>query len=61
MKTLGQTANRNKAGERKERRAKWSSSGTLEFLSKKLETDEESRRAKLERRQNQNIMFLNLI
>ena len=61
MKTLGQTANRNKAGERKERRAKRSSPDTLEYLNKKLETDEENRRAELQQRQNQNIMFLNLI
>ena len=61
MKTMGQTANRHKAGEKKERRAKRSSSDTLEFLNKKLEMDKENRRAELEQRQNQNIMFANLI
>ena len=61
METMGQTANRHKAGEKKERRAKRSSSDTLEFLNKKLEMDKENRRAELEQRQNQNIMFANLI
>ena len=61
METMGQTANRYKAGEKKERRAKQSSSDTLEFLSRKLEMDKENRRAELEQRQNQTIMFDNLI
>ena len=61
METMGQTANRHKAGEQKEGRAHQSSSGTLEFLNKKLEMDKENRRAKLEQRQNQNIMLANLI
>ena len=37
METMGQTANRHKAGEKKERGAKRSSSHTSEFLNKKLE------------------------
>ena len=61
MKTMGQTANRHKAGEKKERRAKQSSSDTSEFLKQKLEMDKQDRRAELEQRQNQNIMFANLI
>ena len=61
METMGQTANRHNAGEKKERRAKRSNSGTLEFLNKKLEMDKENRRAELEQRQNQSIIFANLI
>ena len=61
MKTMGQTADRHKADEKKERRAKRSSSDTLEFLNKKLEMDKANRRAEVEQRQNQNIMFANLI
>ena len=60
MDTMGQTANRRKAGEKKERRAKWSSSDTLKFLNKKLQMDKENRRAEFEQRQNQNIIFANL-
>ena len=61
METMGQTANRHKAGEKKARRPKRSSSEMLEFLNKKLEMDKENRRAELEQRENQNIMFANLI
>ena len=61
METMWQTPNRHNAGEKKERRAKRSSSDTLEFLNKKLEMDKENRRAELEQRRNQNIMFANLI
>ena len=61
MENMGQTANRHNAGEKKESRAKRSSSDTLEFLNKKLEMDKENRRAELEQRQNQSIMFANLI
>ena len=61
METMGQTAKRHKAGEKKERREKWSSSDTLEFLNKRLEMDKENRSAELEQRQIQNIMFANLI
>ena len=58
---MRQTANRHKAGKKKERRTKRSSSDSLEFLNKKLEMDKENRRAELEQRQNENIMFANLI
>ena len=61
METMRQTANRHKAGVKKERRAKQSSSGTLEFFNKKLEMDKENRRAELEPIRNRNIMFANLI
>ena len=61
METMGQTADRHKADEKKERRAKPSSSDTLEFLNKKLEMDKANRRAEFEQRQNQNVMFANLI
>ena len=60
METMGQTAKRHKAGEKKERREK-RSTDTLEFLNKKLEMDKENRSAELEQRQIQNIMFANLI
>ena len=52
METMGETANRHKAGEKKEKRAKRSSSDTFEFLNKKLEIDKENRRAEREQRQN---------
>ena len=61
METMGQTAKRHKAGEKKERREKRSSSDTLEFLNKRLEMDKENCSAELEQRQIQNIMFANLI
>ena len=61
METMGQTVNRHKAGEKKDKRTKRSSSDTLEFLNKKLEMDKENRREELEQRQDQNIMFANLI
>ena len=60
METMGQTAKRHKAGEKKERREK-RSTDTLEFLNKRLEMDKENRSAELEQRQIQNIMFANLI
>ena len=46
---------------RKRREEQNDQAQTLEFLNKKLEMDKESRRAELEQRQNQNIMFANLI
>ena len=55
METMGQTVNRHKAAEKKDKRAKRSSSDTLEFLNKKLEMDKENRREELD----QNIMFAN--
>ena len=58
METMGQTANRHKARQKKEKKAKRSS---LEFLNKKLEMDKENRRTEPEQRQKQNIMFANLI
>ena len=53
METMGQTSNRHKAGEKKERRAKRLSLDTLEFLNKKLDMLKENCRAELEQRQNQ--------
>ena len=53
METMGQTASRHKAGEKKERRARRLSSDTLEFLNKKLDMLKENCRAELEQRQNQ--------
>ena len=52
METMRQTANRHKAGGKKERRAKRSSPDTLEFLNKKLEMDKENHGAELEQTQN---------
>ena len=61
IEAIGQTTNRHKAGKKKERRTERSCSDTLEFLNKKLGMDKENCRAALEQRQNQNIVFANLI